>query len=63
MIEYMKKRVINFDGLTSKNNEQDDEIHSLINLFEPNSWNIKEIVVPWGDAEEKLRKFGKRFSS
>ena len=37
VIENMKKRVMNCDSLTSKNNEQDDEIHGLINVLEPNS--------------------------
>ena len=61
VIENMKKRVMNGDSLISKNNEQDDKIHGLINFLEPNSWNIEEVVVPWRAAEEKLREFSKVF--
>ena len=57
----MKKRVMSCDSLTSKNNEQDDKIHDLINFLEPNSWNIEEVVVPWRAAEEKLGEFSKAF--
>ena len=50
--ENMKKRLINCDNLISKNNEQDDIFHDLINFLDPNSWNIEEAVVPWLSAEE-----------
>jgi len=59
--ENMKKRLMNFDNLISKKNEQDDIFHDLINLLDPNSWNIEEVVVPWLAAEEKLREFSKVF--
>ena len=52
---------MNCDNLISKNNEQDDIFHDLINFLDPNSWNIEEAVVPWLAAEEKLRKFSKAF--
>ena len=55
----MKKRLMNCDNLISKNNEQDDLFHDLINFLDPNSWNSEEVVVPWLSAEEKLRKFSK----
>ena len=57
----MKKRLMNCDNLISKNSEQDDIFHDLINFLNPNSWNIKEVVVPWLSPEEKLRKFSKVF--
>ena len=59
--ENMKKRLMNCDNLISKNSEQDDIFHDLINFLDPNSWNIDEVVVPWLSAEEKLRKFCKVF--
>ena len=59
--ENMKKRLMNCDNLISRNNEQDDIIHDLINFLDPNSWNIEKVVVPWLSAEEKLRKFDKVF--
>ena len=59
--ENMKKMLMNFDNLISKNNEQDDIFHDLINFLDPNSWNIEEVVVPWLSTEEKLRKFSKVF--
>ena len=54
---------MNCHNLISKNNEQDDIFHDLINFLDPNSWNIEEVVVPWLAAEEKLSKFKKSFSS
>ena len=51
----MKKRLTNCDSLVSKNNEQDDKFHDLINFLNSNSWNIEEAVFPWLAAEEKLR--------
>ena len=59
--ENMKKRLMNCDNLISKNNEQDDIFHDLINFLDPNSWNIEEVVVPWLSTEEKLRKFSEAF--
>ena len=50
--ENMKKRLMNYDNLISKNNKQDDIFHDLINFLDPNSWNIEEVVVPWIFAEE-----------
>ena len=55
--ENMIKRLMNCDNLISKNNEQDDIFHDLINFLNPNSWNIEEVVVSWLSAKEKLRKF------
>ena len=40
---------MNCDNLISKNNEQDEIFHDLINFLDPNSWN------------KKLRKFSKVF--
>ena len=57
----MKKRLMNCDCLTSKNNEQDDKFHDQINFLDPNSWNIEEVVVPWLASEEKLREFSEVF--
>ena len=59
--ENMKKRLMTCDNLISKNNEQYDIFHDLINFLDPNSWNIEEVVAPWLSAEEKLRKFCKVF--
>ena len=59
--ENTKKRLMNCDNLISKNSEQHDIFHNLINFLDPNSWNIEEVVVPWLSAEEKLRKFSKVF--
>ena len=59
--ENMKKRLINCDSLISKSNEQNDKFYDLINLLDPNCWNIDEVVVPWLAAEDKLRKFSKVF--
>ena len=59
--ENMKKRLMNCDNLISKNSEQDDIFHDLINFLYPNSWNIEEVLVPWLSAEEKQRKFSKVF--
>ena len=59
--ENMKKRLVNSDNLISKNNEQVDMFHDLINFLNLNSWNIEEVVVPWLAAEEKLREFSKVF--
>ena len=59
--ENIKKRLMNCDNLISKNNEQDNIFHDLINFLDPNSWNIEEVIVPWLSAEEKLRKFSKVF--
>ncbi|XP_076324096.1 E3 SUMO-protein ligase KIAA1586-like [Tachypleus tridentatus] len=63
IIENMKKRLMDCDHLISKNNdrEADNKLHELLNLLEPNTWNIQEIVVPWKAAEEKLNGFCKIF--
>ena len=39
--ENMKKRLMYCDSLISKNDEQDDKFHDLINFLGPNSWNIE----------------------
>ena len=57
----MKKRLTNCDSLVSKNNEQDDKFHDLINFLDSNSWNFEEAVLPWLAAEEKLREFSTVF--
>ena len=33
----------------------------MINLLEPDTWNIQEVVVPWLVAEEKLYRFSDIF--
>ncbi|XP_013793962.1 E3 SUMO-protein ligase KIAA1586-like [Limulus polyphemus] len=59
IIENMKKRLMDFDHLTSKNNnkQNDNKLHELLNLLEPVTWNIQEVVVPWKAAEDKLNQF------
>ena len=57
----MKKRLTNCDSLVSKNDEQDDKFHDLINFLDYDSWNIEEAVLPWLAAKEKLREFSTVF--
>ena len=57
----MKKRLMNCNSLISRNNEQDDKFHDLINFCNPISWNIEEVVVFWLAAEEKVREFSEVF--
>ena len=48
--------------MTSKNNDQEGiEFYQVINLLEPDTWNIQEVVVPWLVAEEKLYRFSDIF--
>ena len=62
LIENMRKRLIDNEHLTSKNNDQEGiEFHQVINLLEPDTWNIQEVVVPWLVAEEKLYRFSDIF--
>ena len=51
------------DHLTSKNNDQknNNKLHELLNLLEPDTWNIEEVVVPWKAAEERLSRFNEIF--
>ena len=37
------------------------EFRQVINLLEPDTWNIQEVVVPWLVAEEKLYRFSDIF--
>ena len=39
-----------------------NELHDLVILFEPQTWNIEEVVVPWREGEEKLKKFNTIFN-
>ena len=59
----MKERLMDCDHLTSKNNDQknDKKLHELLNLLEPDTWNIEEVVVPWKAAEERLSRFNEIF--
>ena len=62
IIENMRKRLIDNEHLTSKHNDQEGiEFYQVINLLEPDTWNIQEIVVPWLVAEEKLYRFSDIF--
>lgn len=63
IIENMKKRLMDYDHLTSKNNDQeaDNKLYELLNLLEPDTWNIQEVFVPWKAAEEKLNGFSEIF--
>ena len=50
------------DVIESKNNAQEtNRIHELVNIVNPDSWNIDEVVIPWKAFEEKLDKFYKQF--
>ena len=58
----MRKRLIDNGHLTSKNNDQEGmEFRQVINLLEPDTWNIQKVVVPWLVAEEKLYRFSDIF--
>ena len=63
LIENMEKRLMDCDDLTSENNDQenDSKLYELLNLLEPDTWNIEEVVVPWKAAEEKLSRFSEIF--
>ena len=62
IIENMRKRLIDNEHLTSKNNDQEGiEFHQVINLLEPDTWNIQKVVVPWLVAKEKLYRFSDIF--
>ena len=62
IIENMRKRLIDNGHLTSNNNDQEGmEFRQVINLLEPDTWNIQEVVVPWLVAEEKLYRFSDIF--
>ena len=37
------------------------EFHQVLNLLEPDTWNIQEVVVAWLTAEGKLYRFSDIF--
>ena len=62
IIENMRNRLINNGHLTSKNNDQEGmEFYQVLNLLEPDTWNIQKVVVPWLAAEEELYRFSDIF--
>ncbi len=62
VIRNMKLRLMDGDIIKSRNNAQEtNRIHELLNIVNPDSWNIDEVVVPWKAAEEKLDEFYEQF--
>ena len=48
VIENIKKRLMDCDHLALNKSDQqnDNQIHEILNLLEPNSWKIEEVTVP-----------------
>ena len=62
IIENTRKQLMDNGHLTSKTNDQESmEFHQVLNLLEPDTWNIQKVVVPWLAAEEKLYRLSDIF--
>lgn len=65
LITNMKSRLMHCDCDHSKSTNSVhnlDMVYELVNLLEPDSWKIEEVVVPWKAAEEKLGAFQTLFN-
>ena len=63
IISNMHKRLMDSNHLLARNNDEGSNlVHEVINLVEPQSWNIEDVTIPWLEAEEKLGKFEEIFS-
>ena len=56
MVDKMKPKLMNVDGITAINNVREKN-HELVNFLYSKSWNIEEVLVLWRTAEIKIHNF------